>query len=381
VRSQPPTTNPARARPPAPAKGARLIFVAASLTAAAGAVWAAWMGAHPPEPPKNRSADEQPDEQPLVNSEEERPSGDAPKGMVWIPGGRFWMGAASEDEDRFPEALPRHLVYVDGFWMDRTEVTNEQFQEFVDATGFKTVAEREIDPADFPGADPALLVPGAIVFTPPDREVPLDDFTQWWRYVPGADWRHPEGPQSDIGERMDHPVVHVCWEDAAAYAEWAGKRLPTEAEWEFAARGGLDRQPYVWGDEFQPQGRWRANIWQGVFPSRNTAEDGYLTTAPVASFEPNGYGLYDMAGNVWEWCADWYRADYYRYGSGENPRGPESSYDPQEPGVEKRVQRGGSFLCCDEYCARYRPGARHPGAVDSGASHTGFRCVKDATGE
>ncbi len=346
------------------------------MTAFAGAAWIYWTALQPLGGSQKTAASS--DEKPFINPAENRPREDAPEGMVWIPGGRFWMGAAKEDEERFPEALPQHLVYVDGFWMDQTEVTNEQFQKFVEAMGYQTVAERELDPADFPGADPARLVPGSIVFTPPDEAVPLDDFTRWWQYVPGADWRHPEGPQSDVRQRMNHPVVHVCWEDAAAYAKWAGKRLPTEAEWEFAARGGLDRKAYVWGEEFQPQGRWRANTWQGVFPSRNTGEDGYLTTAPVGSFEPNGFGLFDMAGNVWEWCADWYRPDYYRFSSTENPQGPESSFDPQEPTIEKRVQRGGSFLCCDQYCARYRPGARHPGATDSGASHAGFRCVRDA---
>ncbi|HEV3340640.1 MAG TPA: formylglycine-generating enzyme family protein [Pirellulales bacterium] len=373
---RPQTTSRPLARQTAAGNGSRLIVVAASVVVLAAAVWVAWTAAQPLGGSRHTAGPG--DEKPLINAAENRPGGNAPQGMVWIPGGRFWMGAAAEDEDRFPEALPQHLVYVDGFWMDRTEVTNKQFQEFVAATGYKTVAERELDPADFPGADPAKLVPGSIVFAPPDDAVPLDDFRQWWQYVPGADWRHPEGPQSDVSRRMDHPVVHVCWEDAAAYAAWAGKRLPTEAEWEFAARGGLDRRPYVWGDEFQPQGHQRANTWQGVFPTQNTAEDGYLTTAPVGSFEPNGFGLFDVAGNVWEWCADWYRPDYYRYSSTENPRGPDSSYDPQEPTVKKRVQRGGSFLCCDQYCARYRPGARHPGAVDSGASHAGFRCVKDA---
>jgi formylglycine-generating enzyme required for sulfatase activity len=301
--------------------------------------------------------------------------------MVWIPGGRYWMGASDEDEDLIPEGLPRHLVHVDGYWMDQTEVTNAQFAEFVNATGYKTVAECEIDPKDFPDADPANLVPGSAVFSPPNGEVLLGEHLQWWQYVPGASWRHPEGPLSNIDDRMNHPAIHVCWEDAAAYAQWAGKRLPTEAEWEFAARGGLDCQPFVWGAEFKPADRWQANIWQGHFPDNNTAEDGYLTTAPVASFPPNGFGLYDMAGNVWEWCADWYRPDYYRFSSDKNPQGPDSSYDPLEPGIPKRVQRGGSFLCCDQYCARYRPGARHPGAVDSGASHTGFRCVKDARAE
>ena len=202
----------------------------------------------------------------------------------------------------------------------------------------------------------------------------LDEPYSWWRYVPGADWRHPEGPGSDIAGREDHPVVHVCWDDAVAFARWAGKRLPTEAEWEYAARGGLEGKRYVWGDEFRPEGRWRVNNWQGQFPIGNTSEDGFPRTAPVGSFPPNGFGLVDMAGNVWEWCADWYRPGYPS-GPRQDPRGPDSSYDPNEPGIPKRVQRGGSFLCGDLYCTRYLPGARGKGATDSGASHVGFRCV------
>ncbi len=295
-----------------------------------------------------------------------------PQGMVWVPGGEFWMG-----DDMFPDAPP-HRVYVDGFWMDRTEVTNAQFEKFVKQTGYQTVAERKPDPKDFPGVPEEKLVPGSIVFTPPTEAVPLTEHYRWWQYVPGACWRHPEGPGSSLKGRENHPVVHVCWEDAIAYARWAGKRLPTEAEWEFAARGGLDRKPFVWGDELTPGGKWQANIWQGRFPRENTARDGFPRTAPVASFPANGFGVHDLAGNVWEWCADWYQPEYYKLSPKRNPRGPDSSHDPLEPGIPKRVQRGGSFLCSDEYCVRYRPGGRGKGAVDSGQSHAGFRCVRDA---
>jgi formylglycine-generating enzyme required for sulfatase activity len=304
-----------------------------------------------------------------------RPAGPAPEGMVWIPGGAFWMGS---DDPMMRDARPIHLVGVDGFWMDRTEVTNAQFARFVAGTGYVTVAERRPDPRDFPGAPPENLVAGSIVFSPPDHDVDLDDFYVWWRYVPGASWRHPEGPGSSVEGRENHPVVHVCYDDAVAYATWAGKRLPTEAEWEFAARGGLDRKRYTWGDELRPDGRWVVNNWQGAFPRENTAEDGHLRTAPVGSFPPNGYGLVDMAGNVWEWCSDWYRPEYYRYSPSRNPTGPETSHDPAEPGIPKRVQRGGSFLCSDLYCTRYLPGARGKGAIDSGQSHAGFRCVRSA---
>jgi sulfatase modifying factor 1 len=298
--------------------------------------------------------------------------------MVRIPGGEFWMGSDHPDME---DARPVHRVHMDAFWIDRTTVTNDQFAAFVAATGYVTVAERRPDPKDFPDAKAGDLVPGSVVFTPPTHAVELSDAYVWWRYVKGASWKHPEGPSSDLKGRGNHPVVHVAWEDAAAYAKWAGKRLPTEAEFEFAARGGLDRQPYVWGKDFRPGGKFQANTFQGRFPDTNTAEDGYAGTAPVGSFPANGYGLYDMAGNVWEWCVDWYRADYYEQlaRSGEvarNPRGPVDSFDPAEPGVAKRVQKGGSFLCTDQYCARYMPGARGKGEGSTGTNHVGFRCVR-----
>jgi formylglycine-generating enzyme required for sulfatase activity len=298
--------------------------------------------------------------------------------MVRIPGGEFWMGTDHADME---DSRPVHRVYVDAFLMDRTEVTNDQFAMFVADTGYVTVAERQLDPKDFPDAKPEDLVPGSVVFTPPSHAVGLNNPLVWWRYVKGASWKHPEGPASSLKGRGNHPVVHVAWEDASAYAKWAGKRLPTEAEFEFAARGGLDRQPYVWGSEFKPGGKFQANTFQGRFPDTNTAEDGFVGTSPVGSFPPNGYGLTDMAGNVWEWCADWYRADYYQRiaRSGEvvrNPQGPKDSFDPDEPGVAKRVQKGGSFLCTDQYCARYMPGSRGKGEASTGTNHVGFRCVR-----
>jgi formylglycine-generating enzyme required for sulfatase activity len=268
--------------------------------------------------------------------------------------------------------------------MDETEVTNAQFAEFVKATGYVTVAEKpptleEIMKQLPPGTEPPpreKLVACSLVFTPPARPVSLDEHYQWWALVPGADWRHPEGPGSSIKGRENHPVVHVCWHDAVAYAKWANKRLPTEAEWEFAARGGLDQKPYTWGDELMKDGKWQANIWQGKFPGENTAEDRYERSAPVRSYPPNGYGLYDMAGNVWEWCSDWYRPDYFQKSPTHNPQGPDSSYDPNEPTIPKRVQKGGSFLCSDLYCIRYRPGTRGKGDMTSGLNHLGFRCVQ-----
>src|SRR5262245_10476871 len=301
----------------------------------------------------------------------------APDGMVWIPGGEFAMGS-----EVFPDAQPVHRVAVDGFWMDTTEVTNAEFDRFARATGYVTVAERVPRAEDYPGAPPENLVAGSVVFSPPPTEVPLDDHYRWWTYTRGANWRHPEGPGTAIEGRMDHPVVHVAGEDVLAYAQWADKRLPTEAEWEFAARGGLDGKPYVWGDDFKPDGKYMANTFQGHFPDKNTADDGWVKTSPVKAFPANGYGLYGMAGNVWEWVTDWYRPDYYARlaASGEvthNPKGPSDSFDPSQPGVAKRVQKGGSFLCTDQYCSRYMPGGRGKGEPDTGTNHTGFRCVRD----
>jgi formylglycine-generating enzyme required for sulfatase activity len=299
--------------------------------------------------------------------------GAAPEGMAWIPGGWFWMGA-----NEFPDAMPEHLVYVDGFWMDKHEVTNAEFARFVEATDYKTIAERPLDPKEFPTVPPEDLKPGSIVFKPPAGAVSLDNHLQWWTYVPGANWRHPEGPESTIEGRENHPAVHIAWHDAVAYAQWADKRLPSEAEWELAARGGLDRAHYCWGNELREGDRWRSNIWQGNFPNENTAGDGFRTTAPVGSFGAGGYGLSDMSGNVWEWCSDWYRPDYYQVSEKKNPPGPGSSFDPLEPGMPKRVQRGGSYMCSDLYCTRYVPGARGKGEPSSAAGHIGFRCAKSA---
>lgn len=307
-------------------------------------------------------------------------AGKALAGMVWIPGGEFWMGSEGA---MFRDARPAHKVYVDGFWMDETTVTNGQFGAFVRATGYVTVAERTADAAKYPGAPPEMLKPGAPVFTPPPVPVPLNSLLNWWRWQPGADWRHPEGPDSNINEREHYPVVQIAYEDVLAYAKWAGRRLPTEAEWEFAARGGLDRKAFVWGDQDTPGGKHMANTFQGHFPDHDSAEDGYQGTSPVCSYPKNGYGLCDMSGNVWQWTSDWYRPDYYqtlasRGGIVRNPQGPAASYDPSEPGVPKRVQKGGSFLCTDQYCMRYRPGARGKGDVSTGASNIGFRLVQSA---
>jgi formylglycine-generating enzyme len=291
--------------------------------------------------------------------------------MVWVPAGSFWMGS----EGGHPDELPVHQVSVDGFWMDKTEVTNEQFEEFVRETRYVTIAEKKPDPKDFPGVPAENLVAGAVVFSPPPGDVPLENHFVWWKYMPGANWRHPEGPDSNLKGREKHPVVHACWYDAVAYSRWAGKRLPTEAEWEYASRGGLDRQPYSWGQEQVPQGQWHANIWQGRFPNENTMGDRFRGTAPIAQFPANGYGLFDIAGNVWEWCEDWYRPDYYAKSLPRNPRGPDDSFDPNEPGTPKKIMRGGSFLCSDLYCTGYRPSARMKSSPDTGLSHTGFRCV------
>ncbi len=299
----------------------------------------------------------------------------APEGMVWIPAGTFRMGS---DDPGFPESHPAHDATIDGFWMDATEVTNEQFAKFVQATGYVTIAERKPDPARFPGFPPDDRLPFSTVFTPPPHKVPLHNAEGWWKALPGASWRQPEGPGSGLAGRERHPVVHVAFPDAAAYAAWAGKRLPTEAEWERASRGGLEGRRFLWGDEFKPGGRWAANLWQGGFPHANAAEDGFPGTAPVASFPPNPYGLHDMAGNVWEWCSDEYRRDHFRSNASRPPKGPDTSLDPREPGAKQRVQKGGSFLCSDSYCARYLPGSRRAGGIETGASHVGFRCARDA---
>jgi formylglycine-generating enzyme len=303
--------------------------------------------------------------------------GPTPAGMVWIPGGEFWMGCANCG---MPDALPLHLVALAGFWMDSAPVTNREFGAFVKATGYVTVAERRPDPKDFPGVPVDKLLPGSAVFTPPPGPVPLDDYSRWWRYVPGAKWRRPASPASSLAGRDRHPVVHIAWEDANAFAAWAGKRLPTEAEFEFAARGGLDRHMYPWGNELEPGGKRQANIFDGHFPDSDGGADGYAGTSPVTAFPANGYGLYDMGGNVWQWCADWYRPDYYASVAAtvaRNPRGPETSFDPQEPGAAKRVTRGGSFLCSGEYCSRYLVGSRGKSEVSSGSSNLGFRLVSD----
>jgi len=301
-----------------------------------------------------------------------------PAKMVRVPGGEFWMGS-----NEFPDAQPWHRVYLDAFWIDRTAVTNEQYEQFVKATRYVTVAERTPTKEQFPTAPPENLIAGSVVFHPPDHAVPLNDHFQWWTYMKGANWRHPSGPGSDLKGKAKHPVVQVAYEDAVAFCKWEGKRLPTEAEFEFAARGGLDRKAYAWGDEFQPAGKFMANTFQGHFPEKNTSEDGFTATAPVGSFPANGYGLFDMAGNVWEWTSDWYRPDYYRTlaekgGVARNPRGPSDSLDPSEPGTKKRVQKGGSFLCTDQYCKRYMPGGRGKGEPDTGTDHLGFRCVRTA---
>jgi formylglycine-generating enzyme required for sulfatase activity len=316
--------------------------------------------------------------------------GPAPDGMVWIPGGEFSMGAADplgQDANvvgmqATEDSRPIHRVAVDGFWMDTTEVTNRQFTAFVKATGYVTVAERTPTAEDFPGAPPENLVAGSVVFSPPDHAVPLDTHFRWWSYVNGANWRHPSGPDSDLEGRDNYPVVHIAFEDAEAYAKWAGKRLPTEAEWEFAARGGLSGALYPWGNEFLVDGRFMANTHQGHFPNEDTLADAHGGIAPVAQFPPNGYGLHDVAGNVWEWTSDWYRPDYYAAlaagGIARNPRGPEDSFDPSEPGIAKRVHRGGSFLCTEQYCSRYMVGTRGKGEPSTGTNHLGIRLVKDA---
>ena len=299
--------------------------------------------------------------------------------MVWIPGGRFRMGS----DHHYPEEAPAHDVLVGGFWMSRYTVTNADFARFVKATGHVTLAERPANAADYPGANAEMLVPSSVMFRKAAGRMDLGNHYNWWVYVPGADWRHPRGPASSIRKLMDHPVVHVAFEDASAYAKWAGHELPTEAEWEFAARGGLAEAQFAWGDEFTPDGKAMANTWQGEFPRQNLVEDGYEWTAPVGSFPPNGYGLYEMTGNVWEWTTDWYQ----EHGKIEkpcctldNPRGcgePEKSYDPRTPEIRipRKVMKGGSYLCAPNYCRRYRPAARMAQAIDTSTCHLGFRCI------
>jgi formylglycine-generating enzyme len=327
----------------------------------------------------------------------------APPGMVWIPGGTFVMGDRRGAPHKHPEHLEEipehhdsqyeHEVTLDGFWLDAAEVTNAQFKEFVDATGFMTDSERQRTLEEFAGQVPTdievpeeLLAPGSICFNPAFDPSKIDKHQAGWVYAggiwkvqPGASWHAPEGPGSTIDDRMDHPVVHISWDDAVAYCNWAGKRLPTEAEWEYAARGGLAGMHYPWGDEAQSGDTWPHNIWQGNFPYENRIEDGAQGTAAVRSYAPNGYGLYDMTGNVWEWCSDWYRPDYYLDSPRRNPLGPATSLDPMEPTIPKRVQRGGSFMCSDTYCIGYSVHSRMKGEVSSGTFHTGFRCVIDAS--
>lgn len=309
---------------------------------------------------------------PLVPAPNREP---ATEGMVWIAGGEAVLGSQDGDAD-----APKHRVRLSGYWLDATEVTNAAFARFVAATGHVTDAERKPKAEEVPGVPKDQLFAGSLVFTPPADAVDLRDFAQWWTFVAGADWRHPTGPGSTIDGLDEHPVVHVSWRDANVFARWAGKRLPSEAEWEFAARGGLDQQRYVWGDEQVPDGRWRANIWQGPFPRQNTREDGFAATAPVRAFPPNAFGLCGMSGNVWEWCSDLYHPRGYGDGTQvlENPQGPARSFDPREPGVEQRVLRGGSFLCSDAYCLGYLPGTRMQSSPDTSLCHTGFRCALSA---
>ena len=299
--------------------------------------------------------------------------------MVWLAGGVFTMGS----DHHYPEERPARRVRVDGFWIDPTPVTNAEFRRFVDATGYVTCAEITPDPKDYPGALPHMLKAGSLVFTPPRRAVDLRDWSQWWRFI-GASWKRPYGPGSSILGLDEHPVVHVAYRDAEAYAQWVHKTLPTEAEWEFAARGGLEGAEFAWGDEFQPERRHMANTWQGAFPNENTQADGFARTSPVRAFPPNAYGLYDMIGNVWEWTIDWYSTSHACAESAccaaDNPRGgPEhDSYDACQPEIRipRKVLKGGSHLCAPNYCRRYRPAARHAQPVDTSTSHVGFRCIR-----
>ena len=322
-----------------------------------------------------------------------------PPGMALIPGGEFTMG--TEADYAFPNESPPHRVTVSPFWLDVNPVTNDDFARFIESTGYLTVAERPVDweemkkqvPPGTPKPPDEVLAPGSLVFRPTEGPVDLRDMSQWWIWTTGASWRHPEGPASNLEGRGNHPVVHVAWEDAQAYADWAGQRLPTEAEWEFAARGGLENARYAWGDEENPDGRFMVNRWTGTFPYRNDRADGFAGTSPVGSFPPNGYGLHDMGGNVWNWCSDLYRADTFATRADDqqaccDPGGPLDSEretpvpgdpsPPLVPGAERRVTKGGSFLCHPAYCESYRPTARRGTPPDTGSSHVGFRCALDA---
>ncbi len=316
-----------------------------------------------------------------VEERQARQAGSAPPaGMIRIEGGSFAMGS-----DRFyPEEAPMRRVRVDSFWIDETPVTNRQFAAFVEATGYRSFAEIPPDPRDYPGLDPDMAQAGSLLFHRTATPVDVNDYSQWWSFSTGTDWRHPHGPDSNLDDLWDHPVVHIVHDDADAYARWAGKALPTEAEWEFAARGGLDGADYAWGDELAPGGAMLANYWQGLFPYSNLLEDGYERTSPVRSYPPNGYGLYDMIGNVWEWTTDWFaQPKVERKSRGSccvpaNPRGGtrRGSVEPGEQPIPRKVLKGGSHLCAPSYCRRYRPAARHPQAIDSSTSHIGFRCIR-----
>ena len=302
--------------------------------------------------------------------------------MVWVPGGTFMMGS----DNHYPEEAPSHPVTVNSFWIDQYTVTNAQFSRFVEQTGHVTLPEQAPRAEDYPGAKPELLVPASVVFHKPVTRVDLSDPYKWWTYVPGANWRHPQGPGTTLKGLAKHPVVHVAYEDAEAYATWAGKELPSEAEWEFAARGGLEGAEYSWGDEFEPDGKVMANTWQGDFPHENLLLDGFEWTAPIGSFPANGYGLYEMAGNVWEWTTDWYQ-EHNRIANSccglINPRGGEreKSHDPRLPDIQipRKVMKGGSYLCAPNYCRRYRPAARMAQPIDTATCHLGFRCIVRAS--
>ncbi len=308
-----------------------------------------------------------------------------PKNMKWIPGGTFQMGTDSKLESLcqiggLTSDCKIHTVYVDGFWMDEHEVTNAEFEAFVKSTGYITVAETKPTIEEFPDAKPDMLVAGSVVFSPPTSIESLDNYLNWWSYEKGVNWRHPLGSNSNIKGKENYPVVHIAWEDAVAYAKWAGKRLPTEAEWEFAARGGLSNKKFAWGDSFNPNGKYMANTFQGQFPSNDNANDGFKGIAPIKQYPCNKFGLYDMSGNVWEWCSDWYDANYFNTipikEVQRNPKGSSVSNDPQEPGVLKKIHKGGSFLCSDQYCSRYVMGTKGKGEWRTGTNHLGFRCVK-----